>query len=374
MKNKTEPNINSWNLYQLARTVTKNSTNAKKDVKKTCPIIKEALVLAEKFKGKVCQLTSKPIRSDKASLQVAMIAATEMFLDLSTAIAAILAPPFLEGLIQREEIEQRFGVKTGSILEELRILQTCRVQDDTIRNYLHHPDVTSPHILAILLQIADVIRVHCSGVILENEDFESVNSSSQVLLQLKYFYIPLSHRMRLYEVQTKLADFWLKHTDTLTYYYITAKLGMTKSQRQKRLEILAEEIHMAITSHNIGFVMKKRIKSVYSIWNKIQNLNVSFEQIYDLSAVRIIVTGMKDKTLEEEKIICWKIFSILSSLYTPMYEIMRDWVSVPRTSGYESLHLTLRTAQSEPIEVQIRTERMDYIAEYGDAAHWKYKM
>jgi GTP pyrophosphokinase len=179
--------------------------------------------------------------------------------------------------------------------------------------------------------------------------------------------------MHLYDVQAKLADFWLKHSDTLSYYYITAKLGMTKLQRRQRLEVISEEIRTLITNHNIEFVMKTRIKSVYSIWYKIQKLNVNFEGIYDLSAIRIILTSTNNKTREEEKILCWTVFSMLSQLYTPMYEIMRDWISVPRPSGYESLHLTLKTTENEPFEVQIRTERMDYIAEHGDAAHWKYK-
>ena len=373
MNKSKKPNIISWDLYQLARNLIRNSKDRGKDPGAICPIINKALEMAKEFDGKLCKSTSNPIRSSRSSLQVAMIAATEMSLDLATTIAAILSPIFSEGFLQKKEIETIFGIKVAAILEELNILKNCIVQDDTIRKYPSHPDITSPHILAILLQIADIIRIHCSGVLLEEESLGAVSSNAQILLYLKYFYIPLSHRMRLYNVQTKLSDFWLKHTDTLNYYYITAKLGMTKKDRLRNLDIIAEEVRSAIAAHNIKFLIKNRIKSVYSIWNKIQRLNVTFEKIYDLSAVRVILTGMKGKTLAEEKIACWRVFAILSNLYTPMYGVMRDWISVPKSSGYESLHLTLRTKDHEPFEVQIRTERMDYIAEYGDAAHWKYK-
>ncbi|WP_339044709.1 bifunctional (p)ppGpp synthetase/guanosine-3',5'-bis(diphosphate) 3'-pyrophosphohydrolase [Cardinium endosymbiont of Tipula unca] len=356
-------------MHQLARVLAKKSNG----LKKVWPVVEEAYLLAGRLTSDKNKFGGMPLRCPKESLQVAIIAVTEMSLDISAAVAAILSPPFLSGLLAKKEVERCFGVKTAAILEELRSLKGCKIQGDTIRSYPTHPDRNAPHILAILLQICDVIRVKCSGITLEDTDWDRSLSGSQLLLDLKCFYIPLSHRMRLYDVQTKLADFWLKHSDTLSYYAITAKLGITKLQRQKRLDFLSEEIYAAMQGTAINFFIKKRVKSVYSIWHKIQKLRVGFEHIYDLSAVRIIITGMDGTTLEEEKIACWKVFSIISGLYNPMYHIMRDWISTPRESGYESLHLTLQTNQSERLEVQIRTERMDHIAEYGHAAHWKYK-
>lgn len=371
MKRNEVPDVESWNLHQLARVLTKNP----KDARKILSTIQEACSLSESIEKQAdqIQLAQKRWRCTKESLQVAIIAATEMDLDLSAVIAAILSPPYLAGLIKKGEVEKRFDSKTVSILVELSNLRSCRIEHDTICNYPSHPDITSPHILAILLQICDIIQVHCSGAILESQDLEQTHSSFQLLLELKYFYIPLSHRIRLYDIQTKLADFWLKHSDTLSYYSITAKIGMTKLQRKQKLDLLSEEIYATLKGHGISFTMKKRIKSVYSIWNKIHKLKVDFDQIHDLAAVRIIITGMDGKTLAEEKIACWKVFSIISELYKPMYNVMRDWVSTPRDTGYESLHLTFETNKYGRLEVQIRTERMDYIAEHGDAAHWKYK-
>ncbi|CAH2559775.1 HD domain-containing protein [Cardinium endosymbiont of Oedothorax gibbosus] len=367
MKKHTVPDVNAWNLHQLARAVSQHAN----DIKQSCSIIQEAYQWAEHFGEQVDKATFKP--SVKESLQVAIIATTEMSLDLPTAIAAILTPAFLAGLIKEEAVEKRFGAKATSILKELEALKRYRLRNDTIRNYPHHPDINCHHIVAILLQMCDIIRVHCSGVALENLDSELVHSSAQLLLDLKYFYIPLSHRMRMYDIQTKLADFWLKHTDTLSYYAITAKLGMTKMKRQQKLNLIAEEVQAALQTRGIHFIIKKRIKSVYSIWHKIKKLKISFDQVHDLTAIRIILTNMDGKTLQEEKVACWRMLSIISNLYKPMCNIMRDWVSTPRDSSYESLHLTFETYKYGQLEVQIRTERMDYIAEHGKAAHWRYK-
>lgn len=367
MKRHEVPDVNTWNLHQLARAVSQNAN----DTKQAWSIIQEAYKWAEHLEAQVDKTVLK--RCAKESLQVAIIAATEMSLDLSTAIVAILTPPFLAGLMEEEAIEARFGIKATSILKELEALKGYRLRNDTIRNYPNHPDINCHHIVAILLQICDIIRVHCSGVTFENLDSELLHSSAQLLLELKYFYIPLSHRMRLYDIQTKLADFWLKHTDTLSYYAITAKLGMTKMKRQQKLNLIAEEVQAAVQARGIQFIIKKRIKSVYSIWHKIQKLKINFDQIHDLTAIRIILTNMDGKTLQEEKVACWRMLGIISNLYKPMCNIMRDWISTPRDSSYESLHLTFETYKYGQLEVQIRTERMDYIAEHGEAAHWRYK-
>ncbi|WP_342265564.1 bifunctional (p)ppGpp synthetase/guanosine-3',5'-bis(diphosphate) 3'-pyrophosphohydrolase [Cardinium endosymbiont of Philonthus spinipes] len=367
MKRNDVPDVHTWNLHQLARAVSQNPT----DMQQAWCTLQEAYTCAEQFEKQVELTTLK--RCAKESLQVAIIAATEMSLDLSTAIAALLTPAFLVGLIEAAAVEKQFDTKVASILRELEALKGYRLRNDTIRNYPSHPDIHCHHILAILLQICDIIRVHCSGVTFENLELALIHSSTQLLLELKYFYIPLSHRMRMYDIQTKLADFWLKHTDTLGYYAITAKLGMTKMKRQQKLNLIAEEVQAALQARGINFIIKKRIKSVYSIWHKIQKLKINFDQIHDLTAIRIILTNMDGKTLQEEKVACWRMLGIISSLYKPMCSIMRDWISTPRDSSYESLHLTFETYKYGQLEVQIRTERMDYIAEHGEAAHWKYK-
>ncbi len=368
MKRNEILNLNDWNLHQLARSV----SGTPKDMKQAWAKIQEACSWAESFAE---QLDSKNFNhSIRESIQVAIIATKEMSLGLFAVIAAILAPSFLKGLLRKETIQRHFGCKVVSILVELNRLKRLKLRRSAILNNLDYTDITSPRIVAILLQVSDIVRINSSGVPLESLDQELIYySSTKLLFDLKSFYIPLSHRMRLYNIQAKLADFWLKHTDTLTYYSITAKLGMTKLQRQQKLNLISEEVYSAVQAHGIDFILKKRIKSIYSIWHKIQRLKVDVDQIHDLAAIRIILTGMDGKTLQEEKIACWRVLSIVSDLYNPICNIMRDWVSIPRDSSYESLHLTFETYKYGRLEMQIRTERMDYIAEHGEAAHWKYK-
>ncbi len=361
--------LSDWNLHQLAKVVSETP----KDMKHSWSKIHEACAFSESFET---QADSKMFKlSLKSSIEVAVIAATEMSLGLSAVIAAILAPSFLQGLVRKEAIQKRFGLKIVSILVELNRFKRCKLRRSALLNCRHVPDTAAPRVLAILLQICDIIRVNYSGVPLESLDSELIYySSNKLLFDLKSFYIPLAHRMRLYNIQAKLADFWLKYTDALTYYSITAKIGMTKLQRQQKLDLISEEIHSAVQAHGIDFVLKKRIKSIYSIWHKIQRLNVDVDQIHDLAAIRIILRSMDGKTLQEEKIACWRVLSIVSDLYKPVCNIMRDWISIPRDSSYESLHLTFETYKYGRLEMQVRTERMDHIAEYGEAAHWRYKL
>lgn len=368
MKRNEILHLNDWHLHQLTRVVSKTP----KDIKQAWLKIQEACSWAEGFIGEEGTKTCQHFLRE--SIRVAIIAATEVSLGLDTVVAAILAPPFLKGLVRKEAIQKRFGLETATILVELYRLHHRKLHRSTILNYLNHPDVTVPRIGAVLLQICDIIRVNDSSALLENVSSALIYyTGTKLLLDLKRLYIPLSHRMRLYNIQSQLADFWLKHTYTLSYYSITAKLGMTKFQRQQKLNLISEEVYAAVQAHGIDFVLKKRIKSVYSIWHKIQRLKVDFDQIYDLAAIRIILTGMNGKTLQEEKIACWKVLNIVSDLYSPVCHIMRDWISIPSDNSYESLHLTFETYKYGRLEIQIRTERMDHIAEHGKAAHWKYK-
>lgn len=368
IENHEGPDINTWNLNQLAKTISQTSTDHERFLK----TIQEAYTWAEHFDEKVDKSILK--RCVKGSLQTAMIAAKQTSIDLATAVSAILTPPFLAGLIDSQSIATQFCIKTVAILKALVSLKHHQYANDGIDKYPYYLEKNCPHILAILLHTCDMVRVHFSGLPLDNLDAGLVHYNTDLLFELKHFYIPLSHRMRLYDIQSKLADFWLKYTDTLNYYAITAKLGMNKMKRQQKLNIIAEEVQAALQARGIDFTIKKRIKSVYSIWRKIQKIKTDFDQIHDLTAIRIILTNMDGKTLQEEKIACWQLLTIISNLYKPIGSIMRDWISTPRNNGYESLHLTFETYRYGQLEVQIRTERMDYIAEYGQAAHWKYKL
>lgn len=288
--------LNTWHLHQLARALSKNSN----DVKEVSLALQQACSWLTSEEGaqdlKICQHLLREC------IRVAIIAATELSLNLAAVVAVILAPLFLKGLVRKKAIQNCFGLETAAILVELRSVYDGKFRPSTILNGLNHPEITLPRIVAILLQIADIIRLNGSGVFLGSVHTPLIYySGTKLLLDLKRLYIPLLHRMRLYNIQAKLADFWLKYTYTLSYYSITAKLGMTKLQRQQKLNLIAEEVYSAIHARGIDFVLKKRIKSVYSIWHKIQRLKVDFDQIHDLSAVRIILTGMDGKTLQEEK-------------------------------------------------------------------------
>lgn len=360
--------LNNWSFKELATAI----ATTPQEINKVWPAIEKAYLWARGF------ITEANLNQVNAyltpSIQVAFIASKEMALGLSSALAAILAPLFLQGYLSKENIEDFFGSKMASVLVELNNLKHFKLEPSLLSASLNNPDVAAPRVLAMLLQISDIIRVSSSACTLSDLNSELIYCShNRLLLNLKFFYIPLAHRLRLYTIQAKLADFWLKHTDASTYYSITSKLGMSKLQRQQKLNLIAEEVHSAIQTHGINFILKKRIKCIYSIWHKIQRLKVDFNEIQDLAAVRIILQGMHGKSLQEEKIVCWKVLTILSDLYNPVCNLMRDWISIPRDTSYESLHLTFETYKCGRLEVQVRTERMDYIAEHGAAAHWKYK-
>lgn len=354
--------LSSWKLHQLAKSI----TDSPKDRRQTIAALQEAYMFAKNYEAQEHLLKTPLLREVEGSVQVAKIAATEMSLDLSAAIASLLTPAYLTGHITPNEIKNKFGQKVASILIELMTLQTHMLQQHSIYKYSHLLDRTTPSTIAVLLQICEIIRLYRS-----NTNTAHDNQDKKFLFELKHFYIPSMHRMQLYDTQAELADLWLKYADTLSYYTIIAQLGMTKYERKRNLEIVSEEISVVMQKHKINFFMKKRIKSVYSIWRKMKKLKVDFDQIHDLSAIRIILTD--SLTPIEEKKICWKVLSIISGLYKPIHGIMRDWISIPKNNNYESLHLTFKTDKYGELEIQIRTERMDHIAEYGEAAHWKYK-
>lgn len=367
-KNKI-PDINSWNLQQLVRIIATDAMD--KDHIHT--MLQSAYDLTNSIDYQITKRNTAKFRYLDESLQIAMVAVQELSLGLSAVTAIILAPPFLMGFLQKEEISKRFDKETLAILIELYDLRRHHPPYDIFLDYLGQLNNSSPLITAVLLQICDIVHLYCSGVMLESQNNLLFLITTNFLFDLKHFYIPFAHRMRLYDIQTRLADFWLKHANTISYYAIIAKLGITKLQRQKMLNLVAEEVNGVMEERKISFTMKKRIKSIYSIWHKMQQLSMDVNQINDLSAIRIIIRDATAKTLEEEKVLCWKVLAIISTLYKPIGKVMRDWVSQPKENGYESLHLSFDTYQYGRLEVQIRTERMDYIAEYGKAAHWRYK-
>ncbi|WP_162146690.1 RelA/SpoT family protein [Chitinivibrio alkaliphilus] len=202
--------------------------------------------------------------------------------------------------------------------------------------------------------------------------FSRLSSEKQhhVLLWVHTVFTPIAHRLGLYTVKTELEERWLKYSDYETYRSIADKLEAKKDEREAFIRRFIAPIRRIMKKNNISCEIKGRSKSIYSIWKKMQKQNVDVDGIYDKFAIRIIIT---DQPREKEKEMCWKVYSLVTEKYRPFPKRLRDWISYPKSSGYESLHITVVTEEDHWVEVQIRTDRMDYIAENGHAAHWRYK-
>ena len=187
--------------------------------------------------------------------------------------------------------------------------------------------------------------------------------------EASYLYAPLAHKLGLYKLKSELEDLSLKYLEHDAYYHIKEKLNATKKSRDAYIERFIGPINERLTAAGLKYHMKGRTKSIHSIWQKMKKQKCAFEGVYDLFAIRIII----DCPIEKEKMQCWQVYSIITDMYQPNPKRLRDWLSVPKSNGYESLHITVLGPEQKWVEVQIRTERMDEIAERGLAAHWRYK-
>lgn len=200
----------------------------------------------------------------------------------------------------------------------------------------------------------------------------SVESRKITCREARYLYAPMAHQLGLYNIKTQLEETAMKYLNSDVYHYIAEVLSQTKDSRQKYIQNFIDPIKKSMTEINYQTSIKGRPKSIHSIWNKMQKQNVGLDKIYDLFAVRIILQN-KFNSLQEEKSSCWNVYSKLTDIWTPNPKRLKDWISAPKASGYESLHTTVIGPEGKWVEVQIRTQRMDEIAEKGSAAHWKYK-
>lgn len=234
--------------------------------------------------------------------------------------------------------------------------------------------VESENYVKLLLSIAQDIRVVFILIAQHLQRMrEAKNADNATRLELsvesKYLYAPLSHRLGLYSVKSELEDLALKYTDRETYDFIAQKLNETKRSRDKYIAEFIAPIKERLDKTGLKYDIKGRTKSIHSINNKLKKQKIEFENIYDLFAIRVIL----DSPLDQEKAQCWQVYSIVTDMYQPNPKRLKDWLSIPKSNGYESLHITVMGPQSKWVEVQIRTRRMDEIAERGFAAHWRYK-
>lgn len=298
-------------------------------------------------------------------LQVAQICVDEIGLGTTSVVSALLHDVVEDTDITLAEIEKEFGQKVAKIIDGLTKISGVFEQgsSEQAENFRKMLLTLSDDVRVILIKLAD--RLHNMRTLDSMPRHKQLKIANETI----YLYAPLAHRLGLYNIKSELEDLFLKFTDEESYKFITERIKHSKDIRNRFIRQFIRPIKDEISKLGYEFEIKGRPKSVYSIWNKMRKQNVSFEEVYDLFAVRIII----DTTLEKEKAACWQVYSVVTDVYQPNPDRLRDWISTPRANGYESLHTTVMSTRGQWVEVQIRTKRMDEIAERGYAAHWKYK-
>lgn len=294
-----------------------------------------------------------------------IIVQKEIGLGQTALLSILLYKAVNKGIISIEKIEELFDKNVSTIIIGLNKVyelynRNAVIESENFRKLLLSFAENLQVILIILAERLDTMRFLSEYSILQQE---------KIAYEASYLYAPLAHRIGLYGIKTELEDLALKYTAKDTYKEIAKKLNETKRSRDQYIVEFIEPVKKRIKDAGFNFEIKGRTKSIYSIWNKIKKQNTTFENIYDLFAIRIII----DCPLEQEKSECWQVYSIITDMYTPNPKRLRDWLSIPKLNGYESLHITVMGPNGKWVEVQIRTRRMDEIAEKGLAAHWKYK-
>lgn len=298
-------------------------------------------------------------------LEIAEILLNEIGLNKSAIISVFFLESIENKLITVDSLEKKFNTSLAPILNGLQ-----RVEELYKKNYA----LETENFRKLLLTLAEDVRVILIMLAIKLHTMRNLNDFpeeeiQQIARESAFLYAPLAHRMGLYTIKTELEDLSLKYTNRDIYKEIAQKLNETKRSRDKYIAEFIEPLKLKLKDIGFPFEIKGRTKSIHSIYNKIKKQNTSFEGIYDLFAIRIIF----ETPLDKEKSACWQAYSIVADMYQPNPKRLRDWLSIPKSNGYESLHTTVLGPQGKWVEVQIRTERMNEVAEKGLAAHWKYK-
>lgn len=310
-------------------------------------------------------LGEKEYRLMTKNFHVAAIAVEEIGLGRSAVMAILLYRLVVEEKITIQEIEKFYS-------KDIFIIVKGLIQVNDL--YTKTTSLETENFRRLLLTFAEDIRVIFIKlasrlyVMRELKSYE-VDVQEEIARETAFLYAPMAHRLGLYSIKTELEDLSLKHTQASIYKEIARKLNETKRSRDSYIEQFIAPLKQKIIDAGFDFDIKGRTKSIYSIWNKIKKQDTPFENIYDLFAIRIILNS----DITKEKADCWQVYSIVADMYQPNPKRLRDWLSIPKSNGYESLHTTVMGPQGKWVEVQIRTKRMDEIAEKGLAAHWKYK-
>ena len=328
---------------------------------------------SEEDKGFISKLLTERIESGELKRNVFEL--NPVLMGLQTAILAV----------------QEEGMGRDGVLAIILYCMDCHTHiNDNVERIIHglhriqelykkNPVIESENFRNLLLSFAEDMRVIlimiADRVNLMREIRDTLNKEAQqrVSEEASYLYAPLAHKLGLYKLKSELEDLSLKYLEHDAYYMIRSKLNETKKSRDEYIEKFIKPVEQRLKEAGLHFHMKGRTKSIHSIWQKMKKQQCGFEGIYDLFAIRIIIETEKNDNNSTEHALCWQAYSIVTDMYQPNPKRLRDWLSVPKSNGYESLHITVLGPEQKWVEVQIRTERMDEVAERGLAAHWRYK-
>lgn len=300
--------------------------------------------------------------------EVAQLLCEEVGLGLISISAVLLEPPYRQGVISSEEVEALCPDGTLTLLE--RLAHTYRLYD---RYDLRQADQGEEFLLAIAedIRVVLILLVECLNKLIYAKERMTEEERTLLAQEAEVLFVPIAHRLGLYKIKSQMEDLIFKYTEPEHYYKIKELMGQTIVARQAYMDAFVAPIRSRLDELPLRwpYTIKARSKTFSSIMNKIRNKGVAFEEIRDLSAMRIII----DAPPEEEYEACWLVYSIVTDLYTPDTKRLRDWISQPKANGYESLQITVQGPEDRSVEIQIRTTRMDRVAESGMAAHWRYK-
>ncbi len=298
-------------------------------------------------------------------ISVARVVAGELGLDTTSIVCALLHDTVEDTNLTLDEVENGFGNKARNIVDGLTKMSGVfepgtSAQAENFRKMLL---TLSDDVRVILIKLADRLDN------MRTLQFMSPDKQQKIASETLYMYAPLAHRLGLYAIKSELEDLSLKYKETEEYELIANRLRKTKAVRARFIRSFCAPIKRELEEAGIKYEIKGRPKSIFSIWSKMQKQKVSFEEVYDVFAVRIVINTERAK----EKTEIWRAYSIVTDFYQPNPDRLRDWISLPKGNGYESLHTTVMSPTGKWVEIQIRSERMDEVAEKGFAAHWKYK-
>ncbi|KAA6315614.1 GTP pyrophosphokinase, partial [termite gut metagenome] len=299
-------------------------------------------------------------------LETAVILSEEMNMKGAGLIGTMLNEIAKCNILSLDTVRTEFGEDVAGIIKGLvktneLYAKSATIESENFRNLLLS---FAEDMRVILIMIADRVNI-----MRQIKDSDNEEDRLSVAGEATYLYAPLAHKLGLYKLKSELEDLSLKYTQKETYYFLKDKLNETKASRDQYIATFVEPVKKKLTEAGLAFEIKGRTKSIHSIWSKMLKQKTGFENIYDLFAIRVII----DSEGEKEKQECWQAYSLITDMYQPNPKRLRDWLSIPKSNGYESLHITVMGPKGKWVEVQIRTRRMDEVAERGLAAHWRYK-